>query len=50
MARTIKIDNALQKRFSKQEKKKKKELISYFLIVCEGEKLSQIILNPSREK
>ncbi len=38
MARTIKIDNALQKRFSKQEKKKKKELISYFLIVCEGEK------------
>lgn len=38
MARTIKIDNALQKRFSKQEKKKKKEIISYFLIVCEGEK------------
>ena len=38
MARTIKIDNALQKRFSKQEKKKKKELVSYFLIVCEGEK------------
>lgn len=38
MARTIKIDNALLKRFSKQEKKKKRELISYFLIVCEGEK------------
>ena len=42
MARTIKIDNVLQKRFSKIEKKKPKEgtreLKVYFLIVCEGEK------------
>ncbi len=42
MARTIKIDNALQKRFAKQEKKskksKKRDLVTYFLIVCEGEK------------
>lgn len=39
MARTIKIDNALQKRFAKQTKKNKtRELITYFLIVCEGEK------------
>jgi hypothetical protein len=39
MARTIKIDNALQKRFEKQaNKSKSRELISYFLIVCEGEK------------
>ncbi|GHV50739.1 hypothetical protein FACS1894181_11680 [Bacteroidia bacterium] len=40
MARTIKIDNALQKRFSYQGKKKskKKELSIYFLIVCEGKK------------
>ena len=39
MARTIKIDNAIQKRFSKQPKRTKaKGLITYFLIVCEGEK------------
>ena len=39
MARTMKIDNALQKRFAKQAKKSKsRELITYFLIVCEGEK------------
>ncbi len=39
MARTIKIDNALQKRFAKQAKKPKiREVVTYFLIVCEGEK------------
>lgn len=40
MARTIKIDNALQKRFPQEQAKKNKsrELITYFLIVCEGEK------------
>lgn len=39
MARTIKIDNALLKRFAKQTKKSKpRELVTYFLIVCEGEK------------
>ena len=39
MARTIKIDNALEKRFAKQAKKnKKRDLVAYFLIVCEGEK------------
>ncbi|OFX44731.1 MAG: hypothetical protein A2046_08520 [Bacteroidetes bacterium GWA2_30_7] len=39
MARTIKIDNALQKRFAKQAKKSKsRKLVTYFLIVCEGEK------------
>ncbi len=39
MARVIKIDNALQKRFSQKTSKKSnsKELIAYFLIVCEGE-------------
>lgn len=39
MARTIKIDNALQKRFAKQVRRNKpRELVTYFLIVCEGEK------------
>jgi len=40
MARTIKTDNALRKRFSyaKNKKKEKREIITYFLIVCEGEK------------
>jgi hypothetical protein len=42
MARTIKIDNVLQKRFVKAEQTKKKEgtkeLKAYFLIVCEGKK------------
>ncbi|MBA3898609.1 MAG: RloB domain-containing protein [Bacteroidetes bacterium] len=39
MARTIKIDNALQKRFAKQAKKSTpRELVTYFLVVCEGEK------------
>jgi hypothetical protein len=39
MARTIKIDNALQKRFAKQaERSKPREVVTYFLIVCEGEK------------
>ena len=50
MARTIKIDNALQKRFSKQEKKKKKELVSYFLIVCEGEKTEPNYFNGLKKK
>jgi hypothetical protein len=37
MARTIKIDNVLQKRFAKQAKKSRsRELVTYFLIVCEG--------------
>jgi hypothetical protein len=40
MARTIKIDNALQKRFTKQKEKEegrsKREIRVYFLIVCEG--------------
>ncbi|RLD58685.1 MAG: RloB domain-containing protein [Bacteroidetes bacterium] len=39
MARVIKIDNALKKIFAKQaSKKKSRELVAYFLIVCEGEK------------
>lgn len=39
MAKAIKLDNALQKRFAKSKKKNKpRELITYFLIVCEGEK------------
>ncbi len=39
MARTIKIDNALQRRFAKQAKESRsRELVTYFLIVCEGEK------------
>jgi len=42
MARSIKIDNALQKRFTRKNNKNKKEgsreIIAYFLIVCEGEK------------
>lgn len=39
MARTIKINNALQKRFAKQNKKNKaRELVTYFLIVCEVKK------------
>ena len=42
MARVQKIDSALQKRFAKSEKKKqkegKRELRTYFLIICEGEK------------
>jgi hypothetical protein len=40
MARTIKIDNAVQKKFSQQAKKKRKsrELSVHFLIVCEGSK------------
>lgn len=39
MARTIKIDNALQKRFAQKVKRNKpRELVTYFLIVCEGEK------------
>lgn len=39
MARKIKIDNALQKQFAKKAKKRKtRELVTYFLIVCEGEK------------
>ena len=39
MARVIKIDNALKKRFAKKaSKKKSRELVAYFLIVCEGEK------------
>ncbi len=40
MARVIKIDNALEKKFTFKANKKKqsKNLITYFLIVCEGEK------------
>lgn len=40
MARVIKIDNSLQKRFAYKslKKKKSKDLVTYFLIVCEGEK------------
>ena len=40
MARTIKIDNALQKRFSYKSKKEsqQKEMNIHFLIVCEGKK------------
>jgi hypothetical protein len=39
MARTLKIDNALQKRFAKKStRSKSRELKTYFLIVCEGEK------------
>lgn len=40
MARILKIDNSLKKRFLKKEQKEKKsrDLVAYFLIVCEGEK------------
>ncbi|MDR2823957.1 MAG: RloB family protein, partial [Prevotellaceae bacterium] len=39
MARAIKIDNALQKRFSKsRQKSKHREIRVSFLIVCEGAK------------
>ena len=40
MARVIKIDNALQKRYAykKQKKQENRQLVAYFLIVCEGEK------------
>ena len=40
IARVIKIDNALKKQFAfnSNKKKKDKEIIIYFLIVCEGEK------------
>ena len=40
MARVLKIDNALKKQFASNsnKKKKSKELVTYFLIVCEGEK------------
>lgn len=40
MARTIKIDNSLLKKFSykRQKKKTSRDLVTYFLIVCEGEK------------
>jgi hypothetical protein len=40
MARTIKIDNSLLKKFSQKVQKRAvpKSIVSYFLIVCEGEK------------
>ena len=40
MARVIKIDNALQKQFSRKNgtNNQPRELVTYFLIVCEGEK------------
>ncbi len=40
MASVIKIDNSLEKRFSQQSSKKTKrrDIVAYFLIVCEGEK------------
>ena len=39
MARTIKIDNSLQKRFAyKSKKKMPRDIVVHFLIVCEGEK------------
>ena len=44
MARIIKIDNSLLKKFSQkksQKRKVSKDLVSYFLIVCEGEKTEQ---------
>jgi hypothetical protein len=38
MARVIKIDNALQKKYAykKQKKQENKPVVVYFLIVCEG--------------
>jgi hypothetical protein len=39
MARTIKIDNSLRKKFaSKGSKQKSKDIVVHFLIVCEGAK------------
>ena len=38
MARVIKIDNALKKRFGYAKQEKQRTLVTYFLIVCEGEK------------
>ena len=47
MARVIKIDNALKKQFATKVRKNNngKEIVTYFLIVCEGEQTNQIILN-----
>jgi len=51
MARTIKIDNALQKRFAHSKKKRKsRELKVYFLIVCEGEKTEPNYFNSFPKK
>ena len=51
MARTIKIDNVLQKRFSHSKKKRKnRELKVYFLIVCEGEKTEPNYFNSFPKK
>jgi hypothetical protein len=43
MARKLKIDNALKKRFARKNKSREsqeatRQLVAYFLIVCEGEK------------
>lgn len=37
MAKAMKIDNSLQKRFSPKRKEKERTIVTYFLIVCEGE-------------
>ena len=52
MARVIKIDNVLQKRFSFKIKgvSKSKELVAYFLIVCEGEKTEPNYFNSFPKK
>jgi len=51
MARSIKIDNALQKRFAiKTKKRKPRELVTYFLIVCEGEKTEPNYFNSFPKK
>ena len=51
MARTIKIDNAIQKRFSyKKMKRKARELKVYFLIVCEGAKTEPNYFNGFPKK
>ena len=38
MAKVINVDFSLQKKFSYKKERKSKDLIAYFLIVCEGEK------------
>ena len=51
MARVIKIDNSLSKKFSyKKQRVAKKELVAYFLIVCEGEKTEPNYFKSFRKK
>lgn len=38
MARKVKIDNADLKKYKRERKKENKDIVAYFLIVCEGEK------------